>query len=164
VLPAALTLAFVLSSCVFIQAPDAAPPAATQQNSPLPPTEGSTQDCPDDDVTLNQSGTTYTLTGDCGVVTIAGNDIVVDAGNLEGVRLNGDRLTVTATAVGAITVGGNDNLVTVDDAGGVTINGDRNAVEAFTVFGVTIGGNDNTVHATVTGEIVQNGERNAVGD
>lgn len=158
---ALVAVSMSLAGCVVVNLP-VKPPVVTEPQQTQPPTDGTTEDCTGVDVRLNQPGT-YTLTGDCGEITVEGADITVETGNIDALVIRGDRITATSAKVGRIEIGGNGNTISAEDAGGITINGDRNAITSHTVFGVTIGGNDNTVEAKVTGEIVQSGDRNQVG-
>jgi hypothetical protein len=165
VLGASLTLG--LSGCFIVQAPPSFDPnvidPTPSTTTPIPDVAGSTADCTHADIRLTEANATYTLTGECGIVTIEGADITVDAGNLEGLVVRGDRITVEAAAVGSIKVSGTENTITVDDAGAISINGDRNRIRAFTVYTVDVSGNDNVVAATSTGDVTQSGARNTIG-
>jgi hypothetical protein len=160
-----VAVALGLSGCIVVQVPT---PAVTDDADPtrtaLPDAVGSTADCTDADIRLTQASTSYTLTGDCGVVTIEGADITVDAGNLDGLVIRGDRILIEAAAVGSIEIGGTQNTVDAEDVGAVSINGDRNEIDAFTVFTVAVSGNDNEIDASGTGAVTQSGERNRIGD
>lgn len=153
---AVLSLAAVLtlSGCVFVR------PTLTQPDTV--PTNGSVQVCDGVDFTVTGIGF-YTLKGDCGVVTVTGNEVKVKGENAEAIVIKGDRVDIEMGSVERLELAGNDNLVDADDIGGVNIAGDRNAVDADAVQAVTLQGNDNVVNADVTGEVVQSGDRNLVG-
>lgn len=149
----AITVA-ALSGCVFVR-PNMTSPTTV-------PTSGSLQVCDGVDFTVTGIGF-YTLQGDCGVVTVTGDEITIKAENAEAIVVKGDRVTIEMGSLGRLDLQGNDNEVNADDIGGVNIAGDRNTVDAGTSTAVTIQGNDNVVDAKVTGEVVQSGERNLVG-
>jgi hypothetical protein len=149
-----LTVVLALTGCVFVR------PTVTQPSTV--PTSGSFQKCDGVDFTVTGTGF-YTLQGDCGVVTVTGNDITIKADDVEAYVIKGDRVNIDGGAIGRIDLEGNDNEIEGDDVGGVNISGDRNTIDVDKVMAVTIEGNDNVVDAEVTGEIVQSGDRNLVG-
>ena len=153
---AVLTLAAVLAlaGCVFVR------PTATQPDTV--PTNGSFQQCEGVDFTVTGIGF-YTLQGDCGVVTVTGNDITIKADSVEAYVIRGDRIDIEGDDIGRIDLQGNDNSIEGDGVGGVNISGDRNTIDVDDVMAVTIEGNDNVVDGDVTGEVVQSGDRNLVG-
>lgn len=149
-----LAAVLALSGCVFVR------PTATQPDTV--PSNGSFQRCEGVDFTVTGIGF-YTLQGDCGVVTVTGNDITIKADSVEAYVIRGDRVDIEGDDIGRIDLEGNDNSVEGDDVGGITISGDRNTIDVDSVTAVTIQGNDNIVGGDVTGEVVQSGDRNLVG-
>lgn len=149
-----LTAVLALSGCVFVR------PTVTQPDTV--PTNGSFQKCDGVDFTVTGMGF-YTLQGDCGVVTVTGNDITIKADDVEAYVIKGDRIDIEGDAIGRIDLEGNDNSIDGDDVGGINISGDRNTIDVDKVIAVTIEGNDNVVDGDVTGEVVQAGDRNLVG-
>ncbi|CAN5234081.1 hypothetical protein BH11ACT5_BH11ACT5_09400 [soil metagenome] len=143
-----------LSGCIFVR-PNMTSPSTV-------PTSGSLQVCDGVDFTVTGVGF-YTLQGDCGVVTVTGNDITIKADDAEAIVIKGDRVNIEMGSLGRLDLEGNDNELDADDIGGVNIAGDRNTVDADTSMAVTIQGNDNVVDADITGDVVQSGDRNLVG-
>jgi len=124
---------------------------------------------------------TYTLSGNCdlvsitgegievtspdgfGALTIDGSDNSVEARDTGAVTIKGDDNVVTAGAIGLLTIEGGGNEVTSPKVGIVTITGDTNTVDGGEDIGaLTLNGNRNTVHAGTIGTTTDNGTGNTV--
>ncbi|MCU1413159.1 MAG: hypothetical protein JWN80_499, partial [Microbacteriaceae bacterium] len=101
--------------------------------------------CSAQNLTLNQPGVHYSLTGNCGEVSIQGQDITVTMVSAKSLTINGDRNTVTAKSLGAVSVQGQDNTMSATVIGALTINGDRNTVTAPAVGPKSVNGQSNSV-------------------
>lgn len=174
-----------LSGCVFVIPPEATdatqddtPPGTGQngQGDERDDDDGSDDDaqesqpggiadpiaCTTADVELDQPGVTYTLTGDCGTVTVQGADITLNAQSIGVLEISGDQMTIETGSLGTLEVRGNENTLSADQVGVMSFSGDRNVLTANQVGTVTLMGNDNSVTADQVGAVDDSGERNLV--
>ncbi len=138
--------------------------SARSSSTPSPSVEDA-DDCGGQARTITASDRTIVLTGQCPLVRIEGNAVSVDArgASVGAVSVAGDRIALTAEAIGDTTVDGNDASLEVSSVGALTIRGDRNAVTAPGGGGdVVVSGNDNTVTAPVS-NVTVDGQRNRIG-
>jgi hypothetical protein len=77
---------------------------------------------------LNSPDTHYDL-GYCEEVTVEGQGITVDAGEIGTLTIRGDDIEVDATYIGELSIEGNQNVVTADSIGTSQVNGEDNVVE-----------------------------------
>jgi PBP1b-binding outer membrane lipoprotein LpoB len=130
----------LLTGCVTVNVA----PKPTATPAPSASVTGSA-DCTAQNLTLNQPGLHYTLTGTCGEISIQGQDITVSMVSAKSVTINGDRNTVTAKSLGAVSIQGQDNTMSATVVGALTINGDRNTVTAPAIGPKSVNGQANTV-------------------
>ena len=112
---------------------------------------------------LNSPDTHYDL-GYCEEVTVEGQGITVDAGEIGTLTIRGDDIEVDAAYIGVIDISGQANWVSSTTAiGSVDIKGDRNDVDADgDIELVVISGNDNEVTGGTIGSSTVQGDRNTV--
>jgi len=163
----ALAALLALSGCITVQVPPSgsAPSAAAsaEGEESLRPAPGAVVDCDSRPVLLNQAGATYRLSGNCGTVTIEGQDITVDLDGAAVVEIRGDRVSIDADMIGALSLSGQNNSVDADSADSATVAGDRNDLELDSIGSLTIDGNDNRVDTDQPiGTVADNGSRNLV--
>ncbi|MDZ8172340.1 DUF3060 domain-containing protein [Microbacterium xanthum] len=107
-----------------------------------------------------------TVTGDCPVLTVRGNDLIVDASlaTVGELAIRADRVAIDAGPTGTLVMDGYDNDVEVGSVASVTVAGDRNTVRAGgSIETVSVRGDDTTVR-TESGidRVEDTGERNSI--
>ncbi|WP_166867887.1 lipoprotein [Salinibacterium sp. ZJ70] len=121
-----------------------------------------TSEC-DGELTISQKG--HHKVGDCDELTIDGDGIDVDAGEIRNLIIRGDDADIEATSIDSVDLEGQKSDVeSRGDVGEIVITGDRNGIDVDGEIGtVTLNGNDNEVEATgAIGPTTDNGERNEV--
>lgn len=186
-----LTGVMTLTGCVMVAEPrvtrlpsdgSATAPATPTHPAPspsvvrLPPTEapspgnttapqsGDVLECGGRTVTIT-AGAPSTLVGNCPQVEVEGGGLTFDlTGATVGVlRLAGQQIVGTASALGSLEIAGNDCDLRIGSADDVTVRGDGNRVIAPGGVGrLLIQGNGNTVAGPVS-EVDEQGSRNSVG-
>ncbi len=96
-------------------------------------------------IALNQPSGHYTLTGQCGIVSIEGAGITATIESAKSVAINGDRNTVTGKSLALMSIQGQDNTVSATVIGSLAINGDRNSVTSPAIGPKAVNGQGNTV-------------------
>lgn len=151
------------SAAPSVSAMPSASRSATGRTPSVVPDENRIDCAVTTDVRLNQPGIEYTLVGDCDAVTIEGQDIEVDAANIDRLTIRGDRAGVDADDIGVAAISGTENEIDATTIGAVEINGDRNEVGVEKTLGsLTISGNDNDVEAAAIIDQAVAGDRNEV--
>lgn len=109
--PMKLLASFTAAALLAVAAPALADKTFNEGN-------GGSVDCSKDaSVTINSSNGTYTLTGACKHVTVNGNEVKVNAENIDMLHVNGNKNTVTVGTANTIHVSGNENAVTYKTGG-----------------------------------------------
>jgi hypothetical protein len=130
--------ALLLTGCVTANITPTPAPSATATGS---------SDCTAKNITLNQPGMHYTLTGNCGDVSIQGQGITVSLDSAKALTISGDRNIVTGKTFGAVSIQGQDNTISATVIGALTINGDRDTVTAPSIGPRSVSGNGDSVGA-----------------
>ena len=155
-----LAAALTLSGCITVQVndPNGKPVAEpTKVECPTAATPG------DKRLELNESNTSYMLTGTCGEVAVSGQDITISASTIRNLEISGDRIAVVVQSYRTLAISGQENSVEAGDGGDATITGDRNTLALTNDLDVlTINGNENTIQVEGFIAAVQNnGDRNS---
>lgn len=140
------------SPTVVTLPPTTAPTVAPAPDPSTPATDLDALSCGDGG-SQNVSGAEQTVrvVGTCAELTVSGSALTVDAAGatIRSLRVSGDRVRVSVSAIDALVVQGNDAAVSSGGAiGSVDLSGDRTTVDAGgAVSSVTVRGQDNIVRA-----------------
>ncbi len=102
--------------------------------------------CTGENITIDSAvDSPVNLTGDCGVITLAGQGIVLVVENAKGIVDKSGMNTVSGDAVGDVSVVGDASTFDVESVGVLRLEGNMNTVKTSAVKSVWVAGDGNTV-------------------
>ncbi len=103
-------------------------------------------ECQGEDITVESSmESPLNLTGDCGIITLSGEGIVLKVENAAGIVDKSGKNTVSGGALGDISVVGDASTFEATSVGTLRLEGNMNTVKTSTVESVWVAGDGNTV-------------------
>jgi hypothetical protein len=152
-----LVIAGALSGCVpWTLLPHAKPGAR-----PLPSASGGASVCTDgQSLEIDGSGIRRAISGECGRITVRGNDIVLSIASAKELEIDGQSVrATTGHGLASIVVRGNDNRIRASAMGSVSVQGNGNHLIAVTVGSLTLRGDHNVMASDRTpSSVSQTGE------